>query len=348
MLARAEASSTCPAPTPRLWRRPRPCPPTRSFSISRIRSPPTRRSRRAAQVAEAVRKGGFGGREVVIRVNGPHTPWGDDDLAAAAAAGPDAILLPKVDGPGAIMAAARALREAGAPERTRIWAMMETPNAVLNAGSIAAVAADSDLAPDGDGDGAQRSRQGDAGAAHPRAPDDDRLARKLRHRGARPRRRHHRRRLQRHQGSRRLPPRMPARPRHGPRRQDAHPPQSDRHLQRGVRARARGGRKRPRHHRSLRAARERRQGRNPAQRPDGRTPARRHGAPDAGDRDAIAALDKAAAKRSRASERAPRRQTFFSRTITSIAAIDVPSGAGISNSGTHSSGMSDSSSVSSR
>src|SRR3984885_9462108 len=94
------------------------------------------------QVAEAVRAGGFGSREVVIRVNGPPPPWGEEDLAAASAAGPDAILLPKVDGPGAIMSAARTLREAGAPDRTRIWAMMETPNAVLNAGSIAAVAAD--------------------------------------------------------------------------------------------------------------------------------------------------------------------------------------------------------------
>src|SRR6202046_1787646 len=94
------------------------------------------------QVAEAVRAGSFGGREVVIRVNGPHTPWGDEDLAAASAAGPDAILLPKVDGPGAIMAAARTLREAGAPEETRIWAMMETPHAILNAGSIASVSAD--------------------------------------------------------------------------------------------------------------------------------------------------------------------------------------------------------------
>jgi citrate lyase subunit beta/citryl-CoA lyase len=94
------------------------------------------------QVVQAVRAGGFGGREVVIRVNGPHTPWGEEDLAAAAAAKPDAILLPKVDGPGAIMVAARALREADAPEQTRIWAMMETPNAVLNAGSIASVAAD--------------------------------------------------------------------------------------------------------------------------------------------------------------------------------------------------------------
>jgi citrate lyase subunit beta / citryl-CoA lyase len=94
------------------------------------------------QVVQVARAGGLGGREVVIRVNGPHTPWGDEDLAAASAAGPDAILLPKVDGPGAIMAAARTLRDAGAPDQTRIWAMMETPNAILNAGSIASVAAD--------------------------------------------------------------------------------------------------------------------------------------------------------------------------------------------------------------
>jgi citrate lyase subunit beta/citryl-CoA lyase len=95
-----------------------------------------------AQVVEAA-KGDFGGREVIIRVNGPHTPWGPDDLIAAAGAGPDAILLPKVDGPGAIMLAARVIRDSGAPDRTRIWAMMETPNAILNSGSIAAVAADS-------------------------------------------------------------------------------------------------------------------------------------------------------------------------------------------------------------
>jgi citrate lyase subunit beta / citryl-CoA lyase len=95
-----------------------------------------------AQIVEAVREGGFGAREVVIRVNGAHTPWGEEDLAAAIAAAPDAILLPKVDGPGAIMYAARALRDANAPEKTRIWAMMETPMAVLGAGSIAATAAD--------------------------------------------------------------------------------------------------------------------------------------------------------------------------------------------------------------
>jgi citrate lyase subunit beta / citryl-CoA lyase len=93
------------------------------------------------QVVEAARND-FGGREVVIRVNGPHTPWGPTDLIAVAAAAPDAILLPKVDGPGAIMLAARVMREHGASDRTALWAMMETPHAVLNAGQIAAVAAD--------------------------------------------------------------------------------------------------------------------------------------------------------------------------------------------------------------
>ena len=95
-----------------------------------------------AQAVDAVSRD-FGGREVVIRVNGPHTPWGAHDLVAAAAAGPDAILLPKVDSAGDVMLAARMLRDNGAPEKTRLWAMMETPNAILNAGQIAAVAADS-------------------------------------------------------------------------------------------------------------------------------------------------------------------------------------------------------------
>jgi citrate lyase subunit beta/citryl-CoA lyase len=95
-----------------------------------------------AQVMKAVREGGFGSREVVVRVNGAHTPWGEADLEAAIAAGPNAILLPKIDGPGGIMLAARALTDARAPEKTRLWAMMETPMAILSAGSIAATAAD--------------------------------------------------------------------------------------------------------------------------------------------------------------------------------------------------------------
>jgi citrate lyase subunit beta / citryl-CoA lyase len=94
------------------------------------------------QVVAAVKAGGFGRREVVIRINGATTPWGEADLIAAAKAGPDAILIPKVSSPGDIMVTAKALRDAGAPDHTRLWAMMETPVAILNADSIVRTALD--------------------------------------------------------------------------------------------------------------------------------------------------------------------------------------------------------------
>src|SRR5277367_5997580 len=71
---------------------------------------------RAAAVA-AVKAGGFGRREVVIRVNGLSTPWGADDLAAVAGAGPDAVLVPKVNSAADVEAYDRAL--AAAPASTR-------------------------------------------------------------------------------------------------------------------------------------------------------------------------------------------------------------------------------------
>ena len=83
------------------------------------------------------RSGAFGGREVVIRVNGLDTEWGDDDLAAVAAAGPDAVLIPKAESAAQIAEIAARLREAGAPERVAIWAMIETPRGVLRAEEIA-------------------------------------------------------------------------------------------------------------------------------------------------------------------------------------------------------------------
>ena len=92
------------------------------------------------RIVATLKEGGFGKREVLIRVNGVHTPWGEGDLEAAASAAPDGVLLPKVDSPGTVLHAARFLREA--PPKTRLWAMMETPNAMLGAGVIAATAAD--------------------------------------------------------------------------------------------------------------------------------------------------------------------------------------------------------------
>lgn len=93
------------------------------------------------QVAEAVKAGGYGRRELVIRINDLKTPWGSDDLAAAIEAQPDAILIPKVSEPQDILKVAERLDAAAAPDSVRLWAMMETPLAMLNARDIAAVAA---------------------------------------------------------------------------------------------------------------------------------------------------------------------------------------------------------------
>lgn len=92
------------------------------------------------QVSAAVRNGGYGGREIVIRVNALETPWGTDDLLAACAAAPDAILVPKVVHSGDVISVAKILQGVHAPEKIRLWAMMETPMAILNARTIAATA----------------------------------------------------------------------------------------------------------------------------------------------------------------------------------------------------------------
>jgi citrate lyase subunit beta / citryl-CoA lyase len=68
------------------------------------------------QVCAAVGAGGYGSRELVIRINGLETPWGEGDLASAAAAGPGAILVPKVSSPEALVAVGIRLRRLGAPE----------------------------------------------------------------------------------------------------------------------------------------------------------------------------------------------------------------------------------------
>ncbi len=92
------------------------------------------------QVCAAVKDGGYGGREVVIRVNALETPWGAQDIIAACEAAPDAILVPKVIHSGDIISAAKLLQSVHAPEKVRLWAMMETPMAILNARTIAATA----------------------------------------------------------------------------------------------------------------------------------------------------------------------------------------------------------------
>lgn len=93
-------------------------------------------------VCAAVKGGGYGRRELVIRPNAIETPWGMEDLRAAVSVAPDAILVPKVANPGDITTVAKIVGAIGAPAKTRLWAMMETPSSILNVREIAALGAD--------------------------------------------------------------------------------------------------------------------------------------------------------------------------------------------------------------
>jgi citrate lyase subunit beta/citryl-CoA lyase len=89
------------------------------------------------QIRDAVKQGGYGKRELIVRVNGLNTQWGYDDLAAAAGFGADAILLPKVESASAVHQAETILAASGAPDGLAIWCMMETPLGMLHAEEIA-------------------------------------------------------------------------------------------------------------------------------------------------------------------------------------------------------------------
>jgi len=90
------------------------------------------------QACAAASSGLYGNRLLTIRCNGLDTPWGADDIAAAAKVGPAAVVIPKVSGVAALAEVARQLDAAGAPDHTRIWAMVETPVAIFDVRAIAA------------------------------------------------------------------------------------------------------------------------------------------------------------------------------------------------------------------
>ena len=97
-------------------------------------APAAKAEARAAACA-AAESGAYGRRELTIRVNGMDTQWHADDLAAACAAGPDAIVVPKVNSADEVRSLVAAM--ASAPAKTKLWAMVETPVAMLNALDIA-------------------------------------------------------------------------------------------------------------------------------------------------------------------------------------------------------------------
>jgi citrate lyase subunit beta/citryl-CoA lyase len=95
------------------------------------------------QVAAAVKGGGYGERRLVVRVNVRGSEWYKGDIAAISAAAPDAIVIPKVNSREDVLKAAADLIAAGAPPKTRLWAMIETPRAILDIEKVASAADDS-------------------------------------------------------------------------------------------------------------------------------------------------------------------------------------------------------------
>lgn len=89
------------------------------------------------QMADAIAAGGFASRETIVRINALASPWGEDDLAAVATAGPDGVALPKVGCAADIVLAAERLEALGAPASLRIWALIESPAALLALPEIA-------------------------------------------------------------------------------------------------------------------------------------------------------------------------------------------------------------------
>ena len=98
---------------------------------------PAAKAQARDRVCAAAASGEYGSRVVTIRVNSIGTEWHADDVRAAAEAGPDAVVVPKVSSAAEVHGIERALRDAGAPDATAIWAMLETPAAMLDAAAIA-------------------------------------------------------------------------------------------------------------------------------------------------------------------------------------------------------------------
>ena len=90
------------------------------------------------RIVAEIASGGYGPREVVVRINGLGTDWFVDDIGAFAVSGADALLVPKVDGPDTVLRVAENMDAVGAPAEMGIWCMLETPLGVLNARDTAA------------------------------------------------------------------------------------------------------------------------------------------------------------------------------------------------------------------
>jgi len=98
---------------------------------------PDEKEKARLQVRDTLRQGGYGAREIIVRVNGLLTPWGEADVATLAAEGADALLIPKVESKQVVDGIEGRMQIAGAPDNTAIWCMIETPKGVMRAEEIA-------------------------------------------------------------------------------------------------------------------------------------------------------------------------------------------------------------------
>jgi len=98
---------------------------------------PSQKSIAREAVVAAINTGGYGKREMAIRINSLATTWGEADLMLVATSRADAVCVPKVESAAEVLEVARIMSAAGAAETMQIWAMIETPLGVLNANAIA-------------------------------------------------------------------------------------------------------------------------------------------------------------------------------------------------------------------
>jgi len=98
---------------------------------------PDAKERARSQITDALNEGGYGHRELIVRVNAMDTPWGKEDIAAMATSGAHGILLTKVDSAAMVQEAEALMAASNAPDDMTIWTMMETPLGILHSEEIA-------------------------------------------------------------------------------------------------------------------------------------------------------------------------------------------------------------------
>lgn len=101
---------------------------------------PDEKATARAQVIDTLERGGYGARELIVRINELSTPWGHDDVKAVARSKAHCMVVPKVSSAQDVAELTQALDDAGAPPELQLWAMIETPMGVLNVHEIAKAA----------------------------------------------------------------------------------------------------------------------------------------------------------------------------------------------------------------